>query len=83
MKIIYQEVYEDDDVDGHDNQHEGGIIIQMGDYVYSISHYYGNEYIQRQPAHSFHNEGGNFEQANWISDKDKRIDFKFLNRKLI
>ena len=75
MRIIDQDIYEDDeDRDGH-------ITIEMNGYIYRIGQL-DNEwfYIERQSVDDDHNGRDGYEYPEWFPAKDKRIDFKFLKK---
>jgi hypothetical protein len=72
MRIDYQTIHEGDD------NRDGCIHFEMGNYVYFIGDDEGVTYIERQLIDDYNNDMDNWEQPEWVPSKDKRIDFKFF-----
>lgn len=76
MRILHQNIYEDDD------DRDGHIVIEMNGYIYRIGEMDGDcFYIERQSVDDDHNGRDGFEYPEWFPSKDVSLKFKFLNKK--
>lgn len=75
MKILHQDIYEDDE-DG-----DGYIFIQMNGYIYRIGEMDGDcFYIERQSVYDDENGRDGYEYPEWSPAKSKHSNFKFLKK---
>lgn len=72
MKIDYQTV------DEGDENRDGCIHFEMGNYLYFIGDDEDTVYIERQLIDDHDNNRDNWEQPEWVSSKNKSLNFRFL-----
>lgn len=68
-------------MDEGDENRDGCIHFEMGNYLYFIGDDEGTVYIERQLIDDLDNNRDNFEQPEWVNSKNISLKFKFLKNK--